>query len=300
MLEKQKKKKNKGKNEKSIDIKKAYINGRYIGGIEPSRQFPLPGDPSSSMISKTPGGDFILPETYELLRLIELVKPIRILSIHAKKEESQVKKGKDAPGIFVDPRYTFADDCVENYTYIKGTPPKKFTKKFNTNKCKFNLEIDPAFPLSKSSRKEMISARDPNGKKDDLIAFEIAKEIAKKNISLVPGNHLMDKPEVMHYSASSPPNFPGFSLGDWGPVNVEKKDDPGQRLGCPVVTVEVFEQYESWAFLNGEQFYQEDNSPIEHKVFPYNPVWHKNIWPKCDVRDLRTCKSMRMRLLKSS
>jgi hypothetical protein len=256
--------------------------------VEPNRQFPKPGNPASSFGSQTfdpgpvtmsvaPGGQPVLPETFELLRLIELTKPARIASIHAHRAVLAAKKGTDAPGIFVDPRYNFADGCVEEYMYKKGQMRKG---PFNTNRCKFDLQKDPAFPQVKGAKKEMVSALDQDGQKDDLLAFNIATAIASKRKELVPGNHLQHKPEVVHYSASVPPDYAGFSLGDWGPVKVDKKGDPGERPGCPVITVEVFEQYESWAFINGEQFYSEDGKPLKGKTQPLIPGEGKGKpWP---------------------
>jgi hypothetical protein len=44
---------------------------------------------------------------------------------------------------------------------------------------------------------------------------------------------------------------PGFSLGDWGPVDVQQGNDPGNRDGAPVVTVETYCYAESCAFIDG-------------------------------------------------
>lgn len=118
----------------------------------------------------------------------------------------------------------------------------------------------------------------PTKKKDDLIALNIATAIAKKQQDLVPGNHLEDKPAVVHYSGSTPPATPGWSLGDWAPVKVEKEGDLRNRPGCPVITVEVYEQYESWAFIDGEQYFTEQNEPIKGKKLPLI-TGTKKPWP---------------------
>ena len=247
--------------------------------VEPNRQFPKPGesyfgaDPVT--IKLTPGGQPILPPTLELLRLIELVKPARIAAIHAHRKVVAKKAQQDAPGIFVDPRYTFSDDCVGIYQYKKGQVLKG---PFNTVKCKFDLAKDPAFPLVKGVKKEVVGALDDDGKKDDLLALSIATQVASKRKELVPGNHLQNKPEVIHYSASEPPEYAGFSLGDWAPVDVGKEDDPDYRPGCPVITVEVLEQYESWAFVGGEQCYSEEGKPVKGKR-PPEIAGTKKRWP---------------------
>ena len=271
--------------------------------VEPNRQFPKPGNSASSYgsqtlvpgpvtISVTPGGQMVLPETFELLRLIELTKPARIASIHAHRAIPALKKGTDGPGIFVDPRYTFSDGCVSEYTYKKGQMRKG---PFNTNKCKFDLKKDPAFREVKGAKKEMVSALDQDGQKDDLLAFDIATAIASKQRELVPGNHLQDKPEVVHYSASVTPEYAGFSLGDWGPVKVDAKGDLGQRPGCPVITVEVLEQYESWAFINGEQFYSEDGNLLKGKTRPLVPGRKPGEpWP-FDKKEIRCPSDLRRR-----
>src|SRR6266487_5092663 len=49
------------------------VNGRYVkGSIEPNRQFPHPGKPLSSLKDRSAGGQPLLSETGELLRLIEV------------------------------------------------------------------------------------------------------------------------------------------------------------------------------------------------------------------------------------
>jgi hypothetical protein len=242
------------------------LDGRYPirdgVEVEPNRQFPPPGNPLSYFIGKTSPTDSdgsplskngkalpLLPETRELMRLIELSKPVRIASVHAHSVPHDPQPGTDAPGIFVDPRYKFNKKCLEKIP----------VGLFDTNGCKFDRMADPAFPEVKGE-KHMLSARlQTEPVADELIAFDIASAVASKKSDLVPGNHLEDKDTaVMHYAANPPPKFPGFSLGDWGPVNVDQQDDPGKRPGAPVITVEVYHYHESLAFINGEQIYGED------------------------------------------
>jgi hypothetical protein len=131
------------------DTNNSHVNGRYVKlgkeFIELNRQFPRPGEPLSSLTDRSAGGQPLLSETRELLRLIEVTKPVRIASIHSHSvPRGQLRKGTDGPGIFVDPRYTFGKNCLRNFS--NGHP-------YNVNLCKFDLAKDPAFPkcLERSS-----------------------------------------------------------------------------------------------------------------------------------------------------
>jgi hypothetical protein len=93
-------------------------SGKGTKEIFPARQFPAPGRSLSDLT--TAGGPVdakgkrlkdvenvpvpLLPETVALLKLIERFKPTRIASIHAHRFGGKAERGKDAPGIFVDPR----------------------------------------------------------------------------------------------------------------------------------------------------------------------------------------------------
>lgn len=248
------------------DTENPDVNGRYIQNgkesIEPNRQFPRPGEPLSSLQDKSAGGQTLLLETRELLQLIELTKPVRIASIHAHNVSSKPpRKGKDGPGIFVDPRYTFSDACLREF---KKVGP------YDVNLCKFDLAKDPAFP-DIPAKKQYDSARDPESRTDDTLALHIAQELAATQPRLVPGNHLTDPPAVIHYAASSPPSVPGFSLGDWAPVTVGHEGDSNYRSGAPVITVEVFHQFESWAFIDGQQIYDQTGRLLPGKTPPLIP-----------------------------
>jgi hypothetical protein len=237
------------------DDNKGRLVERGKEEIEPNRNFPVPGQPLSSLRdNKSPGGQTLLSETMELVMLIQAIKPLRIVSIHAHSVKKPFTKGHDAPGIFVDPRYTFGKSCLRSW-YNNN---KEWL--YNVNLCKFDLDKDPAFPSS--HKKEYHSARDPGTDIDDALALLAAEGIASKNPNLVPGNHLFDPPAVVHYSGSEPPKFKGFSLGDWAPVTVGRPDTPEYRPGAPVFTVEVFHYFESWAFINGEQFFDEKTGQL--------------------------------------
>lgn len=273
--------------------------GRLINGtIEPNRQFPRPGSPLSNLGTTTDAKQPILSETRELLRLIELLKPVRIASVHAhsipgvkfaknysSSPPHQLIKGEDWPGIFVDPRYKFSESCLQSYIRPNGRPfiyPDGKPGRYDVNGCKFDLQRDPAFPKKGSpGLKQIESARDPiHGAEDDSLAFNIATAIYEKDKSLVPGNHLYDRgKEVVHYAASDPPSFRGWSLGDWGPVGVSKGSDPGNRPGAPVITVEVYKCYESWSFVNGEQLFGEDGNILPKKTPSLVPGKNNRRWP---------------------
>jgi len=114
---------------------------------------------------------------------------------------------------------------------------------------------------------------------NDRLALEIAR-MAQTEGARVPGNWLGEMGrEVMHY-AKSAATRPGFSLGDWGPVDVKSgtapsgppvysvpDKDPGIRDGAPVITVEVYQYPESGAFRDGVQIVDEDCKPLDPKQF---------------------------------
>jgi hypothetical protein len=75
----------------------------------------------------------------------------------------------------------------------------------------------------------------------------------------------------VHY-AKEPGTPEAFSLGDWGPVDVlPGTSKPGSRPGAPVFTIEVKDEHESWAFLDGEQVMAADGTAM--KTEP--PVWDR-------------------------
>ena len=263
----------------------------YPGGRFPNRQFPPPGKPLAFLdkgVLKTIDGKDVLdkgkpipllPEVQHLIQVIEAVKPVRIVSVHGKHRrlradlasaakagritmtadeirdwDGSAVKGVNFAGIFVDPRY---DLC-------HGTG-------FDVEDCKFDLAADPAFPntTAKGVTKRFDSAKKPpEGRADDALALEIAKAVSKLDATLVPGNHIGDSPEVVHY-AKEGGTPDGFSLGDWGPVDVKvTAPGPGARSGAPVFTIEVDENHESWAFLDGVQYMDEKGDPIPQPKRP--------------------------------
>jgi hypothetical protein len=254
--------------------------------ISTARQFPPPGRPLSYLakgfLRDEAGTDLnvegkvpLQPEIEYLIRLIEALKPVRIVSIHGKrprtkkdlagavrdtvitmtkdeieKWDGRAIKGVNFAGIYVDPRYDASSVCKE-----KGS----------LEACKFDLDLDPAFP-TRGKAKRFDSARKDIGRRDDDLCLKFAKAVADK--SLVPGNHRDDPIPVVHY-AKEGGTSPGFSLGDWGPVDVEPgKKTPGSRKGAPVFTIEVKENHESWAFFDEVQTVTEGGEPLPRPATP--------------------------------
>lgn len=260
------------------------VQGRKT--IYPNRQFPPPGRSLEFLrdgyLKDLQGRDIkigrervpLLAEARYLIRLIEAVKPIRIVSIHGmrprtkndlknaaahkiidmtdaqiSKWDGTAVKGVNFPGIFVDPRYRL--------------DPKH--RGFDVEDSKFDLALDPAFPKI-GGKKRCDSARSDDGREDDMLAIGAAGAVS--DISLVPGNHVKESVPVVHYAKEgATPN--AFSLGDWAPVDVSPgKGMPGSRRGAPVFTVEVKGNQESWAFLDGVQVMSEQGEPLTRRPTP--------------------------------
>jgi len=135
---------------------------RYI--LEPNRQFPPPGkplsyllqqqgptDPDGNRITKDrdgmpiKGGVPLLPEIAQLINLIELHNPVRIVSIHAHSTRTFYDYGVDGPGVFVDPRYVYdKTKCQRNLLEPVGS---KNLNTFGADIAKFDIDRDPAFPV---------------------------------------------------------------------------------------------------------------------------------------------------------
>lgn len=83
--------------------------GRTTRGekIDPNRQFPKRGERFNPDKPEDAEGRHIEYENQLLMQLIECFKPSRIASVHAKRYRGVVRKGVNAPGIFVDPRGGF-------------------------------------------------------------------------------------------------------------------------------------------------------------------------------------------------
>jgi hypothetical protein len=218
----------------------------------PARHFPPPGVPLAGLkkgVLKTLGGadrldEFgkaipMLPQIRQVVEIIESVKPVRIVSIHGKHPPGQ--------GIFVDPRYTL---CV-----MDG---------FALEKCKFDPAKDPAYPEVNGVPKQFDSSLTKEGRDDDGLAKQLADTLAEKDSTLIAGNRLRDPAPHVHYlerltDDGKPENEKGYSLGDWGPVDVIDS-----RKGAPVFTIETYQNHESWAFdgKSGEQRIDEHGQPL--------------------------------------
>jgi hypothetical protein len=259
----------------------------------PNRQFPPPGNPFSFLgtnkrLKDDQGREIevkgvkpvvVRPEVEYLIRVIETIQPVRIVSVHGKRPRTEddlktardtVKcinmtadelknwdrrtaiKGVNFQGIYVDPRYQPNSKCQTN---------------FDVERCKFDPDVDPAFPLQgTSAKKRFNSAVTSSGQSDDAIALAAAGAVFKENADLVRGNHLDTKPETVHY-AKELGTPEAFSLGDWGPVDV-KNGATVVRPGAPVFTIEVMNNDESWAFLDDVQTRKENGDEIPQPPTP--------------------------------
>jgi hypothetical protein len=207
--------------------------------------------------------------------------------------------GSNFPGVFVDPRYQFSGEAARKDRNLDGQ--------------KFSQELDPSYPKVRPPQgrtKTTYSAFLPtdknpqDGRADDDLCLEIAIKVAEvaKTIAprksqvtvdwsrytpyLVVGNHLELDPPTVHYAyersgspdegSTSSKAFPGYSLGDWGPVSVLKDKNgipglEGKRGGAAVYTFETFGYAESGAFrrerdrADFEQLLDETGEPIDPK-----------------------------------
>ena len=255
--------------------------------LHPARHFPPPGEPLSALrkglLIDRAGTELRedkrtlpqLPEIRYVIQFVERFQPIRIVSVHGTHpvtrddvkgrkaqtgmSDDEIKnwdgvsaiKGVNFPGIFVDPRYQLGKDCP----------------KFDLETCKFDPLLDPAFPVQSAGRdgkgtnRRFDSARTQDGRADDALALKAAQAVARLDPALVRGNHVSEAVPVVHYAkASTTPE--AFSLGDWGPVDVPSSKGPGARPGAPVFTVEVDDNQQSWAFLDGVQVMSESGKPL--------------------------------------
>jgi hypothetical protein len=222
----------------------------------PNRHFPPPGFPLAALkkgVLLTLGRQDqrdesqkaipMLPQIRQVVELIEWVKPVRIVSIHG-------NHSARLAGIFVDSRYAV---CVKDG--------------FALENCKFDLAKDPAYPkeTQEGVAKQFASSRTEQGRDDDKLARRLADAVAVNDETLVLGNHLSDPEPRVHYhekqaDKEKKPNELGYSLGDWGPVDVVDG-----RPGAPVFTIETYQNHESWAFdgATGAQRMDERGQPLK-------------------------------------
>lgn len=264
--------------------------GKHI--FFPARHFPPPGKPleflgKNKLLLGFDGKPLqddnrksipLLPAIETLIRVIENLKPLRIVSCHGKLPRTKDHlraakkagiinypdadidawdgspvKGVNFPGIFVDPRYVPDDKC---------------RKGLDLEACKFDPDLDPALPLRSGLNARFDSARTAEGRVDDAICLAAATRLFQSDVTMAQGNHSEDPVPVVHYAkeAGTPT---AFSLGDWGPVAVDPTGGkPGSRLGAPVYTIETKNNQESWAFLDGLQVVQENGKPVLKEPTP--------------------------------
>jgi hypothetical protein len=236
----------------------------------PNRHFPPPGLPLAALkkgvLLSLAGSERrdtsgraipILSQIRQLIALIEWVTPVRIVSIHGKHEKIRPEQG-----IFVDPRYEISSQCVRD--------------DFVLEHCKFDTAKDPAYSTQKDVAKQFDSSLTKDGRDDDALAKRLADAVAQKDPVLVAGNRLGDPAPRVHYleklaDKDKPENERGYSLGDWGPVDVVDG-----RQGAPVFTIETYQNHESWAFdgKSGEQRVKENGEPLKDlrgRAYPMPP-----------------------------
>lgn len=234
-----------------------------VGNVRryPARHFPPPGRSLADLkkgILLTLGGSNrldesgrpipMLPQIRQLVEIVELIEPVRIVSVHGNIHDVAYPNSPPRQGIFVDPRYTV---CVKD-GYALET-------------CKLNVDKDPAYPTVNGVAKRFDSAKDPRGQDDDALAKRLAEAVKAVHPDLVNGNHLSDSEPQVHYQEKltddrKPANERGYSLGDWGPVDVQDV-----RTGAPVFTIETYHNDQSWAFdgKTGEQRMTENGKPVK-------------------------------------
>jgi len=234
-----------GRKEKGIDAPGVFVDPRYQYDIKKCLDDPMdPKDPQKrkdfGLDSQGNPNPFVTnPCKFDLAKdpafpVVGLIKQLNDQIAHLKHSDPDVQKVKS---LIEETQKLFAQENKD-----KDNPGHA------ASQAKANEAADWATKTLKfrqvQETSDMAQTRD-----DDRLALAIAQEARRQRIR-VPGNWLDDRGmEVVHYAQSAPPK-PGFSLGDWGPVDVSQ--GPGRRPGAPVITVEVYHQYESGAFENGE------------------------------------------------
>jgi hypothetical protein len=143
--------------------------------------------------------------------------------------------------------------------------------------CKFDVAKDPAYPKVEGVAKQFASSRTEQGRDDDKLASRLADAVAVNDPTLVLCNHLGGQVRVHYYERltdkGKPVNERGYSLGDWGPVDVVDG-----RPGAPIFTIETYQNHESWAFdsATGAQRMDERGQPLKDplsgRVYPMQPT----------------------------
>jgi hypothetical protein len=219
----------------------------------------------------------------DVMDLVESLRPVIIVSCHGMAVQGTYRRDVEDsfPGVFVDPRYEITTQQISDF--IKGQLTGKKRDVFGAV-MKESVTLISLDPLKFESSLRG-SAFSDLGKKDDDLALKTARHIfenpanAKKKSSginnPVAGNWLNEKTNggkpVVHYvSDKGTPNpeserraiknsavfrGTGFSLGDWGPVDVSQSGGianvgtgTGIRKGAPVFTVEPPDYHPSGAF----------------------------------------------------
>ncbi|MBO0700887.1 MAG: hypothetical protein J2P46_21005 [Zavarzinella sp.] len=241
----------------------------------------------------------LLPEIGMLMLLVDALRPKRIASLHGKRLKPDaaqaIQRGQgdaatlerlgqkeNLPAIYVDPRYSFSLQA-RRMDRGQSIDPQKFT-----------LAREPHYPQVRGD-KTTFSATDPKrGVQDDDLCLKLAQAVNTYAASiptptspggrawswstysrlLVVGNLLDMSVPTVHYAYEG--SGPGFSLGDWGPVDVATDGaaafSSGKRAGAAVYTFETFGYADSGAFKLGakgfEQVLKADGTPLDPSLAP--------------------------------
>jgi hypothetical protein len=205
--------------ERTHDAKLEKEGDRNVGGVEPNRTYPRPGEdykdvrarakagkpelmmtdpdaPGGMRVAKDPESTTVmLPETRALVALVERYQPERIASCHAHKiDPAGLGQPGDDPGVFVDPRVA---------------------KPGKTNAAE--VAEDDALATAMLEEGWLKMPKGLHGTRNEPYLGNIG------------GTKPFAKPRV-RYKASHPE---GHSLGDWAPAPT------ATREGITTVTVEV-------------------------------------------------------------
>jgi len=216
------------------DSRTGRRTGRRTGKhTDPNRQFPTIGHCLASPKHVDSEGREIEGENVFLLKLIEELKPIRIISIHSIARPSRAVSKKDQgklnlPGVFVDP--------VTNLSV-------SVTRKHPLTKPGLSSDDALALKVANAIKKAQEAA----------IKNKLVKPYYKDEFdSWVAGNWLDSKSPSARYARPAAPTQKRYSLGEWGPRAVAAKTcaKDVKRAGIPVFTIEARRYYASTDYLS--------------------------------------------------
>jgi hypothetical protein len=263
-----------------------------------------PPDKSGARLKDEEGVDIpLMMETVALLKLIERFKPSRIASVHAHRfdDAKGATKGKDAPGVFVDPRGGF-DKKIDPAFPMQVKKAQKAARKAKKDADAAQKTFDTAKKALDAAQKvldkttktaDIESARkklDAATKKAETAQEKL--EAAKKDVADHPFREATEitalTPEgkkddalalaiAKEVKKGSPGSVPGSHLGESGPAVAHYAEsagkpegrslgDWGPEHGMTVITVEVRHYFEAGADKGRAQELQAHNDALQ-KVF---------------------------------